>query len=250
MDDGLDDGLGPPPSFGPPRTEFQTDVPAPPTDGVQQPTPRSRKSVWVVAAFASAAVIAIVVLISLYVATANERDDNARALAESESNLAEAESNLAESEANLAESEATLADYRQASTDLVVLSLVTGAGVADDDATCMADAMLESLGPEALGLMADSVESDAGVMAFGAELLGAASDCGVTLDTLAPQTGATYGDNPEMDALYDECAAGDGASCDALYEQSGVGTEYETFGGTCGGRFEPAAAPALCEGSI
>ncbi len=44
--------------------------------------------------------------------------------------------------------------------------------------------------------------------------------------------------------------AGDGASCDALYERSEFDTEYETFGLTCGERFEPEDAPYLCEGEI
>ena len=50
--------------------------------------------------------------------------------------------------------------------------------------------------------------------------------------------GETYGDNPELDAMWDGCAAGDGAACDDLYLNSEFGTQYEEFGNTCGGRFE------------
>jgi hypothetical protein len=44
-----------------------------------------------------------------------------------------------------------------------------------------------------------------------------------------------YGDDPVLDALWDDCAAGDDAACDELYRVSPVGSEYEEFGDTCGG---------------
>ena len=110
----------------------------------------------------------------------------------------------------------------------------------------MANTLLESLGPEALGRLTDTQSMDA----FGLEAMRVASDCGVPLDTFVPQPGITYGDNPTMDALYDECAAGSGASCDALYQQSGVRTEYQSFGLTCGNRFGARDAPPVCEDNI
>ncbi|WP_179951029.1 DUF4190 domain-containing protein [Xylanimonas oleitrophica] len=54
------------------------------------------------------------------------------------------------------------------------------------------------------------------------------------------EQGQTYGDNATLDALWDGCAAGDMAACDDLYESSEIGSEYEQFGETCGGRQEPA----------
>ena len=49
-----------------------------------------------------------------------------------------------------------------------------------------------------------------------------------------------YGDDPELDALWDDCALGDGDACEELYF-SAYG-EYETFAQTCGGTipFRPA----------
>lgn len=44
------------------------------------------------------------------------------------------------------------------------------------------------------------------------------------------------GDDPALDVLYDACAAGDGSACDRLFEQAPVGSEYESFASTCGGR--------------
>ena len=53
----------------------------------------------------------------------------------------------------------------------------------------------------------------------------------------------SYGDDPELDALYDACADGDGRACDDLYYQSPFGSEYEEFGNACGGRgFELSCA--------
>lgn len=50
--------------------------------------------------------------------------------------------------------------------------------------------------------------------------------------------GFTYGDNPELDQLWDGCNAEDFDACRALYELSPSGSEYEQFGGTCGFRTE------------
>ena len=46
----------------------------------------------------------------------------------------------------------------------------------------------------------------------------------------------TYGDDAELDALWDDCDAGDGEACDELFFGSPIGSEYEEFGNTCGGR--------------
>ena len=50
----------------------------------------------------------------------------------------------------------------------------------------------------------------------------------------------SYGSDPELDALYDDCEDGDYAACDELFNDSPSDSEYEDFGDTCGGRNEPA----------
>ena len=45
-----------------------------------------------------------------------------------------------------------------------------------------------------------------------------------------------YGDDPALDALWDSCDGGDMAACDELFWSSSIGTEYESFAQTCGGR--------------
>ncbi|MBY5161989.1 hypothetical protein [Salsipaludibacter albus] len=50
---------------------------------------------------------------------------------------------------------------------------------------------------------------------------------------------ASYGDDPVLDGLWDDCEGGDMGACDDLYFQAPFGSEYEEFGDTCGGRREP-----------
>ncbi len=45
-----------------------------------------------------------------------------------------------------------------------------------------------------------------------------------------------YGDDPDLDALWDGCSAGDMADCDELYFDTPIGSEYEAYGSTCGNR--------------
>ena len=58
-------------------------------------------------------------------------------------------------------------------------------------------------------------------------------------DIVTPEGADTYGDDADLDALWDLCEFGDGAACDELYFISPVGSEYENFGNTCGYRFAP-----------
>lgn len=46
------------------------------------------------------------------------------------------------------------------------------------------------------------------------------------------------GDDLYLDELWTSCAAGSGAACDLLWEESPVGSQYESFGVTCGNRQE------------
>jgi S1-C subfamily serine protease len=54
-----------------------------------------------------------------------------------------------------------------------------------------------------------------------------------------PSSSATYGEDPELDGLWDACEAGDLAACDELYLVGPYGSDYETFGSTCGERRSP-----------
>ena len=62
-----------------------------------------------------------------------------------------------------------------------------------------------------------------------------------TTDTTQGSGGeGSYGSDPDLDELYDACTEGDFASCDQLYLDSPSGSEYETYGDTCGDRNEPS----------
>ncbi len=50
----------------------------------------------------------------------------------------------------------------------------------------------------------------------------------------------SYGSDPELDELYDQCEDGDFQACDDLFFDSPSDSEYEDFGDTCGERNEPA----------
>jgi hypothetical protein len=217
------------------------------------------------------------------VAAEDDLADSEAALANSEAALATAETDLSDTEAALAGSETARSDaeaardeaeaaqaaaeaardeqeqradeYEAASAAFLAVSMGEGLGLDADDAECLGQGLIDSLGADALGSLANAAGSanpDAEVAAFGVELLRIAEDCGIDPDALddPSSSGAfAYGDDPELDALYDECAAGDGVSCDDLYLNSPTGSEYELFGGTCGGRFEYSETEP-CEGRL
>ncbi len=45
-----------------------------------------------------------------------------------------------------------------------------------------------------------------------------------------------YGDDGDLDALWDECEAGSGSACDELFDRSPLHSDYEEFGLSCGQR--------------
>lgn len=56
-----------------------------------------------------------------------------------------------------------------------------------------------------------------------------------------------YGDDADLDALWDACEAEDWQACDDLYMESAIGSEYETYGHTCGNRTEGSST---CVGEL
>lgn len=53
------------------------------------------------------------------------------------------------------------------------------------------------------------------------------------------------GSDATLDAAVIECAGGDLAACDQLFRDAPLGSGYEEYGDTCGGR-QPAGTPVLC----
>lgn len=58
----------------------------------------------------------------------------------------------------------------------------------------------------------------------------------VSPDDTEPGEPRAYGDDPTLDALYDRCRAGSGPACDELFAVAPLGSDYEQFAVTCGGR--------------
>lgn len=66
---------------------------------------------------------------------------------------------------------------------------------------------------------------------------GCATNTGSTTSTPSTLTSAP-GTDATLDQYWNECAGGNMASCDYLYWNSPVNSEYEEFGGSCGGTQE------------
>lgn len=136
--------------------------------------------------------------------------------------------------------------------DLFIQGVMQGSDLSEDQARCFSEEFFEneSLDLEELMEEPDSMGSNPAVLgAFldifetcdidPATLGGTGTGSGITSD------GQSYGDDPELDALWDKCEDGDGEACDDLYFNSPFGSEYEEFGDTCGGR-RPAGT-VFCE---
>lgn len=129
------------------------------------------------------------------------------------------------------------------SDDLEQLIREADPSVDDGTVECIIDEL------EARGLSADDV-SDAAegrdTMPRGAQAaFDACVSATVTEATAPEQPIDAYGSDATLDGLWDACDAGDAAACDELYLRSPIGSEYEDFGETCGGRSE--SVTELCE---
>lgn len=79
-------------------------------------------------------------------------------------------------------------------------------------------------------------------------------DCDADFDVLPegdwvddlPPTADSYGDDPALDELQDDCVAGDMAACDSLYWSAGFGSAYESVATSCGGLVEDPVY-GMCE---
>lgn len=100
--------------------------------------------------------------------------------------------------------------------------LADGATVPDDVAAKMTSIRVDCVGVANLGVTTTLDPADPSASA-------------------APSTEAgnlprRRGDDPTLDALYDQCALGSGQACDDLFDLAPVGSEYESFAITCGNR--------------
>jgi hypothetical protein len=119
-----------------------------------------------------------------------------------------------------------------------------GGRVDEEQAACYVDRVLDEIGSAPLRPGADlTPEQEARSTAVRVDCIGFA-DLGAGPDpTVTPSAPSgslagprRRGDAPELDALSDSCAAGFGQSCDELFARAVLGSEYEAFAASCGGR--------------
>jgi hypothetical protein len=92
----------------------------------------------------------------------------------------------------------------------------------------------------------DEIAEDLGLEVCGGES-GSEDDTTTTTDGGSTGEPFTYGDDPELDALWDECEAGSADACDSLWLESPVDSEYEEFGYSCGGKVPEGEAMSCSE---
>ena len=68
-------------------------------------------------------------------------------------------------------------------------------------------------------------------------------------DVPEPTSPDGLGDDPELDALAQDCFDGDFSACDQLFFESPVDSDYEAYGDSCGGRNEPAGRCVNIDGA-
>jgi multidrug efflux pump subunit AcrA (membrane-fusion protein) len=233
---------------------------------------------------AGVAVAALAAMVFMFLQTSGEKDDADEALAAAETELSQMSADLATSEQRAAELQDDLAasqrsasslqaevddsqeslegakdqlvvaaEAHQGVSDFLATSFTMGTGLTKSEGRCLAEWLLEARSvPNLLGALTGlvSAPAEADVLALAGDLLSAAGDCGIPPEALGTQLAYSYGDDPALDALYDECTNGSSSSCDELFFASPVGSEYEAYAVTCGERFSHVEAPFRCEGSI
>jgi hypothetical protein len=120
----------------------------------------------------------------------------------------------------------------------------SGGRITDEQAACYVDRVLDEIGSAPLRADAEvSPEQNARLTTLRVDCIGVVN-LGAAPPTSTPASvrdGALpgpkrKGESAELDALWDACASGYGQACDALFEQAPMGSEYEDFGASCGGR--------------
>jgi hypothetical protein len=119
-----------------------------------------------------------------------------------------------------------------------------GGAVSLEQATCYVDRVRDELGTASLRSGASSTpEQTARLTTIRVDCIGASTlgDEEIATVTTSRSTGGLAGpkrrgDDADLDALWDQCAAGYGQACDDLFDQSQLGSDYEAFGVTCGFR--------------
>jgi hypothetical protein len=110
-----------------------------------------------------------------------------------------------------------------------------GADVTLDEGRCITRYIIDNSANPARAIAVGSDPEDA-------EVALAALEACLPPDTIDEALGVAgtgpqnYGDDADLDLLYDDCEAGRNEACDLLFFESSAESEYETFATSCGGR--------------
>lgn len=135
-------------------------------------------------------------------------------------------------------------DREKAVTDVMAQG---GGGITRAQAECYVDRVVKEVGTGALtpgtSPPPEQIPRLTGIRidCIGVASLGTSSSTTSTVSSVGTQPGGAPepqgpGDDPHLDALYQACAAGSGAACDELFDAAPLGSAYEEFASTCGGR--------------
>ena len=122
-------------------------------------------------------------------------------------------------------------------------------------AECYVDRVQKELGTDALDLTTrPRVEDVPRLTTIQIDCIGVVNLGTSVPGTIAPLTDEELGggsvprhpgDDAHLDQLYAACKAGSGPACDQLFDQAPIGTEYEEFASTCGGRTKELTCAAV-----
>jgi hypothetical protein len=120
----------------------------------------------------------------------------------------------------------------------------SGGRVTPDQAGCYVDRVLDELGSQPLRPDAEiPPEVNGRLTTIRVDCIGIADLGATTSSSTGPDLiegglpgQKRRGDDPTLDALWDQCAAGFGQACDDLFDRAPMASEYESFALTCGGR--------------
>lgn len=115
-----------------------------------------------------------------------------------------------------------------------------------EQAACVVDRVVDEVGAAQLAPGANPTPQQVErLTAIKVDCVGVANlGLGPATSTTLPRSGVTgpgrepqrYGDDARLDLLYTACQKGSGPACDQLFDASPLGSEYEEFASTCGGR--------------
>lgn len=133
----------------------------------------------------------------------------------------------------------------------------SGGGISRGQAECYVDKVTRDIGTDALETDDPEPEKIAQLTriridCIGLANLGTSAPTSATVTTVPGDAGLTVprgpGDDPQLDQLHAACGAGNGTACDQLFELAALGSAYEEFAGTCGGRTREISCGAVYPG--